>query len=134
MSNLEDRHLDVFQNHHSLLFSIAYRMLGSASAAEDILQDAYLRFRSVALSKIEFPKAYLSAAVTRMCINQLTSARARRTTYLGPWLPEPVLTADNPDFTAPEARVWMVDSLSLAFLVLLARGLYPQGSVRVRIS
>jgi RNA polymerase sigma-70 factor, ECF subfamily len=114
-------HLTAFQQHRPLLFSLAYRMLGSATEADDILQDAYLRFRSATLSEIKSPKAYLSAIVTRLCVNQLTSARARREAYVGPWLPEPVLSADHPELTNPEARVVAYDSVSMAFLVLLER-------------
>jgi len=83
-------HVALFQQYRPLLFSIAYRMLGSAAEADDILQDAYVRFQGVPPAKVESPKSYLSAIVTRLCLNQLTSARAQRETYLGPWLPEPV--------------------------------------------
>ena len=120
-SDIQDRHLAAFQQYRPLLFSLAYRMLGSASEAEDILHDAYLRFLYVGLSEIEYPKAYLSAIITRLCLNQLTSARARRETYLGPWLPEPILSAEHPELADPEARAAEYDSISLAFLALLER-------------
>ena len=68
--------------------------LGRATEAEDVLQDAYLRFLGAPLAGIESPKAYLLTIVTRLCLNQLTSARAQRETYVGPWLPEPVLDTD----------------------------------------
>src|SRR6266513_6335700 len=114
-------HLSVFQQHRPMLFSLAYRMLGSATEAEDILQDAYLRFQSASLSEIKSPKAYLYAMVTRLCLNQLTSARARQEEYRGPWMPEPALSAGHPELTDPEARAVAYDSISMAFLVLLER-------------
>jgi RNA polymerase sigma-70 factor, ECF subfamily len=101
-----------------LLLSIAYRMVGSMAEAEDLVQDAYLRFhRAVASGEvIESPKAYLSAIVTRLAIDHLRSARVRREQYVGPWLPEPLLTDDAPD---PAEQAETADSLSMAFLVLL---------------
>jgi RNA polymerase sigma-70 factor (ECF subfamily) len=112
-------HLDLFQRHHPLLFSIAYRLLGSAQEAEDILQEAYLRFEPVKLAEIDNPRAYLSTIVTRLCLNHLASARVRRETYLGPWLPEPVGGDRHPDLAGPEQHALDADSISLAFLVLL---------------
>jgi RNA polymerase sigma-70 factor, ECF subfamily len=102
------------------MFSIAYRMLGSVSDAEDVVQDAFLRYqRSVADgAQIESLKAYLSAVVTRLAIDELRSARVRRDSYVGQWLPEPLLTEDADD---PAARTEQADSLSMAFLVLLER-------------
>jgi RNA polymerase sigma-70 factor (ECF subfamily) len=101
------------------LFSIAYRMLGSVSEAEDIVQESFLRYQR-ALSDgvaIESPKAYLSAISTRLSIDHLRSARNRRETYVGEWLPEPILTdVDDPSRITEEA-----DSLSMAFLLLLER-------------
>jgi RNA polymerase sigma-70 factor (ECF subfamily) len=99
------------------LFSIAYRMLGSASEAEDILQEAFLRYHreSEKGTEIESPKAYLSAVTTRLSIDHLRSARVRRERYVGTWLPEPLIT-EEPDL-ADHAET--ADSLSMAFLVLL---------------
>src|SRR5512134_1671094 len=101
-----------------LMFSIAYRMVGSASEAEDIVQEAFLRFHreSAKGTEIQSPKAYLSAVTTRLCIDHLRSARVRRERYVGTWLPEPVLTDEVPDVGA---QAEMADSLSMAFLVLL---------------
>ncbi len=101
-----------------LLFSIAYRMVGSVTEAEDLVQEAYLRFhRSItAGEEVESPKAYLSAIVTRLAIDHLRSARVRRERYVGPWLPEPLLTDPSPD---PAEHAETADSLSMAFLVLL---------------
>ena len=114
----EARVADVYQEYRPLLFSIAYRMLGSASEAEDVVQEAFLRFHREAGkgTAIESPKAYLSTITTRLSIDQLRSARVRRERYFGTWLPEPVLTEDEPD-VAPHAET--ADSLSMAFLVLL---------------
>jgi RNA polymerase sigma-70 factor (ECF subfamily) len=104
-----------------LLFSIAYRMLGSVSDAEDIVQDAYLRYHRAVTdgTRIESPKAFLSAVTTRLAIDQLRSARVRRETYVGQWLPEPLLT----DATAPDPAQQSAeaDSLSMAFLLVLER-------------
>jgi RNA polymerase sigma-70 factor (ECF subfamily) len=93
----------MFQAHRALLFSLAYRMLGSAMEAEDILRDSYLRFQSAPFVEIESPEAYLAAIVTRLCVNHLASARARREAYMGPWLPEPIFSPDHRELTNPEA-------------------------------
>jgi RNA polymerase sigma-70 factor (ECF subfamily) len=102
-----------------LLFSIAYRMIGSVSEAEDIVQEAYLRYHRAQPADVENPKAYLSAVTTRLAIDHLRSARARREEYIGPWLPEPLLTDEGAG--DPSAQAELADSLSLAFLVLLER-------------
>jgi RNA polymerase sigma-70 factor, ECF subfamily len=101
-----------------LLFSIAYRMLGSASDAEDIVQEAFLRFHreTGAGTQVESPKSYLSAVTTRLCIDHLRSARVRRESYVGTWLPEPLLTEETSD---AERHAETADSLSMGFLVLL---------------
>ena len=101
-----------------LLFSIAYRMLGSVGDAEDIVQEAMLRAERAEAEgeRIESRKAFLTTVTTRLAIDQLRSARARRETYFGPWLPEPLLTSTEPD-AAEHAE--MADSLSMSFLVLL---------------
>src|SRR4051794_21297693 len=98
-----------------LLFSIAYRMLGSVADAEDIVQEAFLRYERTT-EVVESPKAFLSTVVTRLALDQLKSARVRRETYVGEWLPEPLLTDDDPALHAEQA-----DTLSMAFLVLLER-------------
>jgi RNA polymerase sigma-70 factor (ECF subfamily) len=101
-----------------LLFSIAYRMLGSASDAEDMVQEALLRFHreTAAGTQVESPKSYLSAVTTRLCIDHLRSARVRRESYVGTWLPEPLLTEETSD---AERHAETADSLSMGFLVLL---------------
>ena len=109
-----------------LLFSIAYRMLGSVTEAEDIVQEAFLRYHGAVASQGEpgSPKAYLSAVVTRLCIDQLRSARVRRESYVGDWLPEPLLTGPPPlgqPAADPAGVAEQSDSLSMAFLLLLER-------------
>src|SRR6185437_2530721 len=100
-----------------LLFSIAYGMTGSVGDAEDIVQDAFLGLARArqAGTTIADPKAYLTTAVTRLGINYLSSARVRRETYVGDWLPEPVVVPVD----APAEHAELADSLSMAFLVLL---------------
>src|SRR6478735_4787877 len=85
---------DLFDTDRPLLFSIAYRMLGSASDAEDVLQDAWLRYSTVDRSAIRSPNAFATTIVTRLCLDRLKSARTKREEYIGPWLPEPVLTSE----------------------------------------
>jgi len=99
-------------------FAVAYRMLGSVSEAEDVVQEALLRLHRTlqAGERIESPRAYLSTVVTRLCIDQLRSARARREHYVGEWLPEPLVASADED---PARHAEVADSLSLAFLVLL---------------
>jgi RNA polymerase sigma-70 factor (TIGR02957 family) len=99
-------------------FAIAYRMLGTVSEAEDLVQEALLRLHRAQAEgeRIESPRAYVSTVVTRLGIDQLRSARRRRETYVGEWLPEPLLTSEDED---PARQAEMADSLSLAFLVLL---------------
>ena len=117
----------LYQDLRPLLFSIAYRMLGSVSEAEDIVQEAFLRYhRATAGGQHvpESPKAYLSAVTTRLCIDQLRSARARRESYVGEWLPEPLLTGPEPlAQIAPDPQEYaeQADTLSMAFLLVLER-------------
>ncbi len=109
---------EVYEELRPLMFSIAYRMLGSASEAEDVVQEAFLRYHreSNAGTEIDSPKAYLSTITTRLAIDQLRSARVRRERYVGTWLPEPVVTDAESDAATQAERA---DSLSMAFLVLL---------------
>jgi len=116
----------VYESLRPLLFSIAYRMLGSVTEAEDVVQEAFLRYhRAVGEhGQPDSPKAYLSTVVTRLSIDQLRSARSRRESYVGEWLPEPLLTSAEslyqpaPD---PATHAEQADSLSMAFLLLLER-------------
>lgn len=105
--------MEDFETYRSLLFAIAYRMLGSASEAEDMVQETYLRYRTAPAGEIRSLKSYLTTIITHLCLDELKSARVERERYLGPWLPEPILTSD------PGERVELRESLSLAFLTLL---------------
>lgn len=118
-SQTERETMDQFESYRPLMFSIAYRMLGSVTEAEDILQDAYLRYRQMEASSIASPKAFLSTVVTRLCLNHLQAARVQRESYLGPWLPEPLLTENDPE--SPTSQAERLESISMAFLVLLER-------------
>ena len=106
---------EVFEAHRELLFAVAYRMLGTVADAEDAVQDAWLRWSAAPRSDIAEPRAYLARTVTHVALNRLRSARARREAYVGPWLPEPLLTT-GPD-TADRAE--LAESVSLAMLVVL---------------
>ena len=107
---------NILKTERPLLFSIAYRMLGSASDAEDVLQDAWVRYQSVDQSSIRSIKAFMTTVVTRLCLDRLKSARKTREEYIGPWLPEPVLTSE---VESPESMLQRSESVTLAFLVLL---------------
>lgn len=116
-----DSEAEVFERTRPLLLAIAYRMLGSFAEAEDVVQEAFLRYhRAVGTSGTEAvgaPKAYLVTVTTRLAIDQLRSARSRREQYVGQWLPEPVLTPDS----QVERSAELNESLSIAFLMLLER-------------
>jgi RNA polymerase sigma-70 factor, ECF subfamily len=83
---------ETFERYRPLLFSIAYRMLGSVMEAEDVVQEAFLRWQGASGREIRMPKSYLSTVVTRLSIDRLRSAKAHREEYVGPWLPEPLAT------------------------------------------
>jgi RNA polymerase sigma-70 factor, ECF subfamily len=107
-----------FERHRRLLFSIAYRMLGSVADAEDMLQDAFIRWQRASEAEVRSPKAFLVTIVSRLCINHLQSARVQRETYVGEWLPEPIVTEPRSDVS----RIAQVDeSVSMAVLLLLER-------------
>ncbi|MFJ4657465.1 RNA polymerase sigma-70 factor [Nocardia sp. NPDC088792] len=118
MSSMQDRRtespIDPFAEHRRLLFATAYQMLGTVTDAEDILQDAWIKWHEVDHDSVQHPKAYLVRTVTNLALNRLTSARATRETYVGPWLPEPLLTAAD---AAGETE--MADTVSTAMLVVL---------------
>src|ERR1041385_6904349 len=105
---------DVFNSDRPLLFSIAYRMLGSASDAEDVLQDAWLRYRGAEETALRSPRAFATTIVTRLCLDRLKSARTSREKYVGPWLPEPVLTSE---LERPDCSLQRAESVTFAFLV-----------------
>jgi RNA polymerase sigma-70 factor, ECF subfamily len=112
---------EAFGELRPLMFSLAYRMLGSVGDAEDVVQEAFLRYHRAVTSGpgVESPKAFLATVTTRLSIDQLRSARARREAYLGPWLPEPLLA--DPGAPDPAALAEEADSLSMAFLLVLER-------------
>jgi RNA polymerase sigma-70 factor (ECF subfamily) len=114
----DNQHLAMFDQYRGLLFSIAYRMLGSVADAEDILQETFLRWQKVPADEVRSPRAFLVTVASRLCINQLQSARVQREEYVGQWLPEPVVTERGSD---PFASYRLDESLSMAFLVLLER-------------
>jgi len=108
--------LDTFNHHRRLLFGIAYRMLGTVTDAEDMVQETFLRWQHTSQPRVQSAKNYLATTITRLCIDHLRSARVRREQYVGPWLPEPLLTQQD-----PAEQVELADSLSMAFLVMLER-------------
>jgi len=110
--------LATFDQYRGLLFSIAYRMLGSVADAEDILQEAFIRWQQSQREEIRSPRAFLVTIVSRLCVNHLQSARVQREQYVGQWLPEPIVTGSEGD---PLGIIRIDESLSMAFLVLLER-------------
>jgi len=111
--------VESFETYRPYLFSIAYRMLGSAMDAEDMVQETYLRYQATPPQTIHSLKAYLTTILVRLCMDQLQLARRKRELYVGPWLPEPIPTATTTDAADPEKHVETEESISLAFLVLL---------------
>ena len=110
---LTDPSTQAFEQHRPRLLRLAYRMLGSSSESEDIVQDAWLRWRRVDADTVEQPAAFLARTVTRLCLDNLKSARARREAYVGNWLPEPIF---EPEETAPA-----LDDLTLSLMMALER-------------
>jgi RNA polymerase sigma-70 factor (ECF subfamily) len=106
--------LEPFDRHRRLLFTVAYQMLGSVADAEDVVQDAWLRWSAADRADVEDDRAYLVTITSRLALDRLGSARARREAYVGPWLPEPLLTEDG-----PEDAVELGEQVSLALLVVL---------------
>ena len=115
MSEEQERLEAVFRAESGRLFGIAYRMLGSVSEAEEVVQDAFVRYQGVEPDRVREPAALLTTIATRLSIDRLKSARAERESYVGAWLPEPLLI----DETDVAAEAEQADSISLAFLVLL---------------
>lgn len=106
----------VFEEHRTDLSQLAYRMLGSLSDSDDVLQEAYLRWSRQDRAAVRSPRAYLTSVVTRLCIDQRRAIEARKETYVGPWLPEPVVEDGEP---SASQRAEVAESVSLAFLVAL---------------
>jgi RNA polymerase sigma-70 factor (ECF subfamily) len=111
--------LERFEASRPRLEAIAYRMLGSASEAEDAVQETFLRWQAAERDLVEVPEAWLTKVLTNLCLNQLTSARARRETYVGQWLPEPLLAGDP--MLGPADTVEQRESVSIAVLTLMER-------------
>jgi RNA polymerase sigma-70 factor, ECF subfamily len=107
---------DEFDQHRSALFGLAYRMLGSVADAEDMVQEAEIRWQAVTRTEVRSAKAYLMTMVTRLCVDHLRLARVQRESYIGEWLPEPLLQSSEHD---PAQRVELHESISTAFLLLL---------------
>src|SRR5690348_2850194 len=118
---------EAFEHYRVLLFSIAYRMTGSASDAEDLVQETYLRYQASAGQEIVSLKAYLSTIITRLSLDYLKSARVAREQYFGVWLPEPILTSQDGELL--EAALEQQEELSLAFLRLLESLSPPERAV-----
>lgn len=115
-AGVHDDGLSAFADARPRLFGIAYRMLGSAAEAEDIVQDVWLRWQATDRNAVENPPAFLATTTTRMCINFSQSAKSRRETYVGPWIPEPVDTSNDPALGAERG-----EALGLAILLLLEK-------------
>ena len=107
---------EIFEEHRPALARLAYRMLGSLADADDVLQEAYLRWARDDARAVQSPRAYLLSIVTRLCIDQRQSIEARKLTYVGPWLPEPVV---EPVGTDPGVELETAESVSMALLLVL---------------
>lgn len=110
---------DPFEEYRSLLFAMAYRMVGSAMEAEDLVQEAYLRYRATPPASIRSLKSFLTTIVHHLCLDHLKSAQVRRESYVGPWLPEPIITDAGATPLSPLGQIIDRESISMAFLVLL---------------
>jgi RNA polymerase sigma factor (sigma-70 family) len=114
----ESIRLATFDQYRGLLFSVAYRMLGSVADAEDMLQETFIRWQQASDEDIQSPRSFLVTIISRLCINHLQSARVRREQYVGQWLPEPLITGAGNE---PMGIIRVDESISMAFLVLLER-------------
>ena len=113
---MDDKHAEVFEEHRPELFRLAYGMLGRVAPAKDAVQEAFLRWQKMNVNEIRSPRAYLSEIVNNICLDELKSAKNQREEYIGPNLPEPVLTVGS---ESPLAEVELAESLSMAMLVVL---------------
>lgn len=110
--------LATFDQYRGLLFSVAYRMLGSVADAKDMLQETFIRWQGASDDEIRSPRAFLVTIISRLCVNQLQSKRVQREESFGQWLPEPLVTGQGSD---PMGLIRADETLSMAFLVLLER-------------
>ena len=117
MTAAEVTSADVFEAHRAHVRAVAYRMLGSVAEAEDVVQDCGVRWLEVDLASVRDPRALLTTMAGRLAVDRLTSARARREVYVGPWLPEPIVDAQ----ASPEEVATLADELSTALLMTLER-------------
>jgi RNA polymerase sigma-70 factor (ECF subfamily) len=109
---------DPFKEHRSRLFGLAYRMLGSVADAEDVVQDAFLRWRRAGPENVDNPRGFLSKVVSRLCLDRLKEARRRREVYVGPWLPEPIINDPSLAFSPAED---VAEDISFALMLALER-------------
>ena len=117
-NNSEQITLEQYNQYKPLLFSIAYRMLGTVTDAEDALQETYLRWQDVDVTAVTNPKYYLTTITTRICLNLLNSAQSQREEYVGAWLPEPIMTSQA-EPNKPADQTLLHDNISIAFLTML---------------
>ena len=117
MNSVSDQEVRSFEAHRRALTGLAYRMLGSRAEAEDVVQDAYLRWHAADRAAIEAPRSYLGTVVTRLCLDRMKSAQARRELYVGQWLPEPVVDEAFEDESAGD----VAHDISVALIMLLER-------------
>ena len=110
-----------WHDHHRALLDVAYRMLGSISEAEDAVQDAFIRLMRTGTEEVDNLRGWLVVTVSRICVDRLRSAQARRTSYIGPWLPEPIVSTSDGDVADPADRITLDDSVRMALLVVLER-------------
>src|SRR5207302_10274568 len=120
MMDADERFTEAWSNHHGFLLDIAYRLLGSYSEAEDLVQEAFTRLLRTDLDPIEDVRAWLVVVVSRLCLDQLRSARVRHESYIGPWFPEPLLQLEA-DSADPADVVTLDESVRMAMLIVHAR-------------
>ena len=113
-------HVRLFEQNRDILYGIAYRMLGSMSDAEDIVQDAWFRWRDTDIGRVDSPRAFLATVVSRLCVDRQRRRKIEKLNYTGPWLPEPVAEDDAP-WDNPEGDISLMENVSIAFLFLLER-------------
>ncbi|HSI62083.1 MAG TPA: sigma factor, partial [Candidatus Saccharimonadia bacterium] len=116
---LADPHAEAFEEHRNLMTGVAYRMLGSVSDAEDMVQEAWLRWNGADTAEVKSPRSWLLTVVSRLCLDRLKSARVQREQYYGTWLPEPLVDAQADESGIPGAQV--DESVSIALLLVLEK-------------